>query len=442
MCSILFSSKKIESDLKTVNFYNQFRGPDKTTHKRIAGFDFVHNLLSITGTFTEQPLEEDGIIVLFNGEIYNFQQMGDYDNDTKSLIPFYKKYGEEFTKHLDGEFALVLVDTNTEKIIISSDTFRTKPMYWSVGSDIGVSSYKDSLIKLGFQNISPFPANTYMVFDFQYNIVEREEVVTFDLRQYKETFDDWNQAFEESIRKRAGQNIREKLFLGLSSGYDSGAIACEMHKQRIPFKCYTHIGREDAHVINTRRDILSDICEVDQYNTSPADWGAAHDFIVKNTENFMYTVTSARSDYNEFNLRLVDDNGANQFSNLCAKAKSDVRKIHMSGMGADELFSDYGHGGQSKYAHSNFGGMFPDDLTTIYPWNSFYGSTMESYLAKEEYVGGAYGLESRYPFLDKKVVQEFLSLSVELKNKKYKYVLDNYLRENGFPFKSGEKIGF
>jgi len=33
---------------------------------------------------------------------------------------------------------------------------------------------------------------------------------------------------------------------------------------------------------------------------------------------------------------------------------------------------------------------------------------MESYLAKEEYVGGAYGIESRYPFLDKKVVQEFL----------------------------------
>ena len=111
-------------------------------------------------------------------------------------------------------------------------------------------------------------------------------------------------------------------------------------------------------------------------------------------------------------------------------------------MGGDEIFSDYGFGGQSKYQHSNFGGLFPSDLSIIFPWASFYGSTMESYLAKEEYVGGSYGIESRYPFLDKAVVQEFLSLSVELKNKQYKNVLHEYLTRNNFPFAQGQKIGF
>jgi len=67
---------------------------------------------------------------------------------------------------------------------------------------------------------------------------------------------------------------------------------------------------------------------------------------------------------------------------------------------------------------------------------------MESYLAKEEYVGGAYGLESRYPFLDKDVVQEFLSLDVKLKNNYYKNVLHHYFVENNFPFDEGQKIGF
>jgi len=41
--------------------------------------------------------------------------------------------------------------------------------------------------------------------------------------------------------------------------------------------------------------------------------------------------------------------------------------MYLSGMGADELFSDYGFAGQKIFAHSNFGGLFPDDLTGFFP---------------------------------------------------------------------------
>jgi hypothetical protein len=67
---------------------------------------------------------------------------------------------------------------------------------------------------------------------------------------------------------------------------------------------------------------------------------------------------------------------------------------------------------------------------------------MESYISKEEYVGGSYGIEVRYPFLDKKLVQEFLWLHVDLKNKSYKYPLEYYLENNKFPYNKGEKLGF
>ena len=116
--------------------------------------------------------------------------------------------------------------------------------------------------------------------------------------------------------------------------------------------------------------------------------------------------------------------------------------VYLSGSGADELFSDYGFGGTKKYSHSNFGGLFPDDLSTIFPWASFYGSSQETYIAKEEHVAGSFGLETRYPYLDKYVVHEFLSLAPKLKNSKYKSVLYNYLTENNYPFCENEKIGF
>jgi asparagine synthetase B (glutamine-hydrolysing) len=67
---------------------------------------------------------------------------------------------------------------------------------------------------------------------------------------------------------------------------------------------------------------------------------------------------------------------------------------------------------------------------------------MESYIAKEEYVAGLHGIEARYPFLDKDVVQEFLWLSPKLKNSQYKSVIDQYFVKNQFPFSRGEKKGF
>ena len=67
---------------------------------------------------------------------------------------------------------------------------------------------------------------------------------------------------------------------------------------------------------------------------------------------------------------------------------------------------------------------------------------MESYLAKEEYDAGSYGIETRYPYLDKYVVQEFLWLDASLKNSKYKSVLDDYLTTSEYPFEPNIKRGF
>ena len=68
MCSIIFTNKNIK-DLDYVNYYQKFRGPDKTSvvEDTENGFSFVHNLLSITGEFREQPFVKDNIICIFNG---------------------------------------------------------------------------------------------------------------------------------------------------------------------------------------------------------------------------------------------------------------------------------------------------------------------------------------------------------------------------------------
>ena len=82
------------------------------------------------------------------------------------------------------------------------------------------------------------------------------ELTTYEfvLHQFSETFDGWIDAFKESVRKRT-RGIREKVFIGLSSGYDSGGIACELNNQNVPYKAYTVVGNEQQDVLRKRHDV-------------------------------------------------------------------------------------------------------------------------------------------------------------------------------------------
>ena len=117
MCSILFTSKDI-NDFNITNKKLKYRGPDYTGTEKINGYTFIHNLLSITGDFTKQPFIEDDIVCMFNGQIYNYLEFGDYTSDGLCLIPLYKEFGKNFIKKLDGEFIILLADFNKRELIL------------------------------------------------------------------------------------------------------------------------------------------------------------------------------------------------------------------------------------------------------------------------------------------------------------------------------------
>lgn len=443
MCSILFSTKYNNENLDDINYYLKFRGPDHTNVKHINNNLFIHNLLSITGQFKPQPYEQDDICLIYNGEIYNYKQFGDYSSDGECLIPLYKEYGDEFVKKLDGEFAICLVDYNKKIIVLSSDIFKTKPLFYSLDDDsFGCSSYKTPLEKLNYKNITKANPNTTYTFCLKtFKLIKEQEVFKFDLNQYKQTYDDWISAFSNSIEKRT-KNTDKKIFIGLSSGYDSGLIFSELLKNKTNFYSFSLLGSENEQIVLKRLDLKTENSTCYRLYKEDSVYNFSHMTIKNRTEPFYYTIHSSSSDYNEYNTLLTSDGGSNNFATICRAAKKYECKICLSGSGADEIISDYGFNGNKMYPHSNFGGKFPNDLSSIFPWASFYGSTLESYLAKEEYVGGAFGIEMRYPFLDKDVVQEFLWLHQDLKNKEYKAPIDYYFNKNNFPYAKLEKRGF
>jgi asparagine synthetase B (glutamine-hydrolysing) len=381
---------------------------------------------------------------MYNGQIYNSNRIADarcYASDGECLIPAYQKYGVTFARELDGEFAIVLLDFRQNIVLIATDPFATKPLWYAIsGRQIGVASYKSSLTGIGFhdRDTTKVPPNQTLVFDLaSLEIVARSINFMFDIEdQSKDEFADWFQAFENAVRKRT-TTVRERVFIGLSSGYDSGALACVMEKFCIPFQAYSILARENRDLLRQRHLRLNNGRLVE---FSVQKYVEAQTYLKKFCEEFQYQIyrdgTLTPDEY------LTDDQGAVGLAYICSLAKADGCRIYLSGQGADEILADYGHNGTKKYNHSSFGGRFPDVLSDVFPWRSFFFGTQISYLCKEEHVAGSYGLEGRYPYLDKALVQEFLWLSPRLKNLHYKAPLHEYLSRQNYPFALGEKIGF
>jgi asparagine synthase (glutamine-hydrolysing) len=235
--------------------------------------------------------------------------------------------------------------------------------------------------------------------------------------QYKNTYDDWIRAFENSIRKRA---IHE-CFIGLSSGYDSGAISKELSKQGIKFKAFSVTNNENNDIIDKR----SDYCW--EFEKIAVDFDKTKETLRSRMENMTYQFS--KEDY------IIDDIGSIGLAEICQKANQEGRKVLLSGQGADEIIGDY----KFYPKQSNFKGIFPEKLSE---WDNFSGGIQRDYLNKEEYVGGAFAIETRYPFLDKDLVQEFLWLKPELKNEFYKAPIREYLIKNNVPFDENVKKGF
>ncbi len=259
MCGIIITNIN-NFDLNHINFFNKKRGPDLTNHKIIKGINFIHNLLHITGDICPQPLIDNEIVCLFNGEIYNFKNFGDFKSDGECLIYLYKMYGDEFIKKLDGEFAIVLFDFSKNIILLSTDHFGTKPLWYSFNNNkFGISSYKSTLDRLKLNNNCQVENNITLILDLhKLEIIKKLNNFNFELKQYKNNFNDWNKAFDNAVLKRT-LNTDKKILLGLSSGHDSGTISCSLLKQNISHTPISIIGSEDLNILIERKKLYKNI---------------------------------------------------------------------------------------------------------------------------------------------------------------------------------------
>lgn len=386
------------------------RGMDTKGECERDGLHFVHFLLHVTGQLTPQPFIDGDVIAVFNGEIYNLPFTG---SDGENIIPMYREYRGHFPSMLDGEFAIAVYDFANDLAVFATDRFATKPL-WRNGAECasyesGVGGYK-------------VPANTVEI--VRISTGELLSCIRYHKWSWEQTVDSYEPcvaAFLRAVDKR----YAPRCFIGLSSGYDSGALACALLGRN--FKAYTVLASESPAVISKRAELLPSIQVIRQF-----DVAAQQRHLQEYAEEFLYRI---RYDDGLSVVSYKLDYAAAALSHICSLAHREGRKVYLSGTGADEILSDY----SLIPRQSQFKGKFPPRLE---PWENFTDSCQYSYLGKEECVGGSWSIETRYPFLDTAFVQSYLSLTVELKNRRYKAPLDELMTRCKFPFERNRKIGF
>ncbi|WP_299483531.1 asparagine synthase-related protein [uncultured Roseibium sp.] len=441
MCSFLFST--LQPETNDFNTMMSLRGPDSTVTRSLNGHFFCHNLLSMRGDFVAQPYvsDDEKIVIMFNGEIYSCPDS--YESEVRFLHDLYTEHGAGCFSRLDGEYAIILADYEKNTIFVARDCFGTKPLYFgSQGNDFGFASYRGALAAFGFSNIRSLKPNHVVEYAFDNKRIVERETYTFNIAQYKTDLSDWFEAFDKSVAKRVN-HLRGKPFVGLSSGYDSGAIAASLIHQNKTFISVTIEGREDPDVVQQRFAAVE--ASGNQALLLPEtelDLTGLRSWLQDRVEDQPYFIINDDGERTETGKSVHTDKAALMLAGVCTKAKAAGALVYLSGSGADEIVSDYGFGGKKFFAHSNFGGQFPPNFLGQFPWSSFFGSTQAAYLSKEEMVAGSFGMEARYPFLDRTVVQEFLNLTSDVKNKQYKSAISEYLKLRAFSVKEDVKIGF
>lgn len=378
------------------------RGPEYTAIEDVSGTQVTLGFtrLAINGLTAagHQPFTHEGITVICNGEIYNYQALAQRHSITLSegtsdcaVLPHLARHltAVELCRTLDGVFAFVMVDAVSQTVTVARDPYGVRPLFQLTtpeGAHFWASELKALPTRVAGARIRPFPPGT----------VERYDARTGELLEVQKYHEipHVKQAF--ASRSDAAQHLQEALVAAvrkrllsdrpigalLSGGVDSSLVAAiaarelATHGKRIHTFSIGMPGSTDlvfaakvaAHINSIHHEIV----------VAPEDFLAAIPEVVYAAET--YDITSVRASV------------GNYLVGKYIKTHTDI-KVVFNGDGSDEV------GGGYLYFYAA-------------PSDEAFESESERLLReihlfdvlRSDRSMAAHGLEARTPFLDKAVV--------------------------------------
>lgn len=373
MCGIYGTTKKYTAEVlkrKVERF--AFRGPDYSGMKTYAGEKYGlvlgHNRLAIIdlNERANQPMEYDNgnIVVVLNGEVYNFQQLkAQYfadkqfktESDTEVLCALYERFGKDCLRYINGDFAFVIFDKQKQILFGAIDRMGDKPFYYHYGED--GFEFCSQLLPLCIGNkydIDAYGRQCYFTMQYipsPFTIVEQikklnpAECFTYDLKKnelhieeywdlyantrgfekpksYAEAVAQADELIDSAVQMR--MHADRPLGLFLSGGIDSSTIAMYAQRYNPKIEAFS-VGFEEVKF------------DESEYAQEVANrLGIKFNHLICTSEQALSVIDGVQYYYDE----PMGDASMIPTSMLCEQTGKYV-KVALGGDGGDEMFFGY-----------------------------------------------------------------------------------------------------
>ncbi len=342
------------------------RGPD---HTGVRAFDDAVlgmvrlSIIDLEGGSQPIANEDESVWVVFNGEIYNFEEVREAlvaaghefrtRSDTEVIVHAYEEYGDECLSHLRGMFAIALWDRSRKRLLLARDRLGEKPLYYAhhngtirfaseikclLQTDVQRAANHDavsSFLALGYvpgsqtayRHIEKLNPGEFLVFE-QGAISRRTywqftPAPTLDLT-FDQAVDQLDALLIEAVRYCMKSDVEVAAFL--SGGVDSSLIVALMKKLGANVRTYSVGYGAEAAGFNELN-----------YAKQVADYlGTTHQELIVDAAMNLELLPKIATHYDEPN----GEPTSMLVYLLCQFVAQDV-KVAMGGTGGDELFQGY-----------------------------------------------------------------------------------------------------
>jgi asparagine synthase (glutamine-hydrolysing) len=358
--------ENIKDSISSMTDAIRHRGPDAEGLYLNDSVALGHRRLSIIDTSTDgnQPFynEDKSLVVVFNGEIYNYLELRNElkssysfrtESDTEVLLAAYTVWGYACVHKFIGMFAFAIWDSRSCSLLLVRDRLGIKPIYY-VQSDgqIAFASEQRALIAGGFANpeLNPDRLSEYLA----YQTVHSPNSILKNVSMLPaghmailsnggiEIVEYWNPIKSTQITQDTEEEIKTKIYSLLYS-----SVELRMRAD-VPFGAFLSGGIDSSAVVGLMSKIAPGRVDTfsvtfyekefdeSQWSTEVAKiFGTRHHEMRVSANDFLNLIPEA--------LDAMDHpggDGPNTYvvSKLTREAGI---KMALSGLGGDELFAGY-----------------------------------------------------------------------------------------------------
>lgn len=361
----------------------QHRGPDDQDVEIIDNLTLYHTRLSIQDltALGKQPMEYNGLIIVFNGEIYNHMELREKygleassTSDTRTILMMFELMGMKMLEEFDGMFAFALYDLRTRSLYLARDRSGKKPLfiYKKEGTYV-FSSELNTLYQVAKPEIDYAALSDYLYLGYHYrkstpylSVTElenghylkidtqslSEEYVTWfkmadnykttSKLTHQESVDQLDTLLQLAVNRRIDSSALDVSSF-LSSGINSGLITAIAARHSSNLKTFTFRARGSYDESVQAEKVAK------RYNTN-------HTLLEINFSNLQNDIEKIIGNQGEPNC----DSSAIPSYYVARETKKHTAVV-LNGDGADELFGGYRR--YVPFKHVDF--FHPNNLTKV-----------------------------------------------------------------------------